>query len=98
MSSSAKKCHETETERVWPRVRQPKTCRSHKINMPCGMRPYMCVIGSMILDTVADFFHLDRACRCLYADNGEELLVGNAGPKADIRLLGIRHRQGPCCL
>ena len=24
--------------------------------------------------------------------------VGNAGPEADIRLLGIRHRQGPCCL
>ena len=34
----------------------------------------------------------------LHADNGEELLVGNAGPKAGIRLLGIRHRQGPCCL
>jgi hypothetical protein len=35
-----KKCHETETERVWPPVRQPRTRRSQKINMSRDMRPY----------------------------------------------------------
>jgi len=31
--ASAKKCYETQTEPVWPQVRQPRTRRSHMINM-----------------------------------------------------------------
>ena len=42
----AKKCHETATEPAWPCVRQPRTCRSQKINMSHAMRPYRMAVAS----------------------------------------------------